>query len=107
MTVMTDPDATPRQCMRAAQVAARYKHKPADYERSAARPRRSAPSIRSMWPCRCAWCCLSKMFTPNPNRPLRQTLLLGTVVIGAMILGAAILYVVTSWLWLVVHQGLH
>ena len=47
------------------------------------------------------------MFTPNPNRPLRQTLLLGTVVIGAMILGAAILYVVTSWLWLVVHQGLH
>ena len=36
MTVMTDPDATPRQRMRAAQVAARYKHKPADYERSAA-----------------------------------------------------------------------
>ena len=36
MAVMTDPDATPRQRMRAAQVAARYTHKPADYERSAA-----------------------------------------------------------------------
>ena len=36
MAVMADPDATPRQRMRAAQVAARYKHKPADYERSAA-----------------------------------------------------------------------
>ena len=36
MAVMADPEATPRQRMRAAQVAARYKHKPADYERSAA-----------------------------------------------------------------------
>ena len=36
MAVMTDPEATPRQRMRAAQVAARYTHQPADYERSAA-----------------------------------------------------------------------
>ncbi len=30
MAVMTDPEAAPRQRMRAAQVAARYKHRPAD-----------------------------------------------------------------------------
>jgi hypothetical protein len=36
MAVMTDPEGTLRQRARAAQVAARYKHKPADYERSAA-----------------------------------------------------------------------
>jgi hypothetical protein len=29
------------------------------------------------------------------------------VVIGAVALGAVILYAATSWLWLVVHQGLH
>jgi hypothetical protein len=47
-----------------------------------------------------------RMFTPQPNRPLRQTLLLGIVVIGVTMLGAVILYAVTEWLWLVVHQGL-
>jgi hypothetical protein len=46
------------------------------------------------------------MFAPQPNRPLRQTLLLSTVVIGVTMLGAVILYAVTEWLWLVVHQGL-
>jgi len=35
MAVMIDPEAAPRQRMRAAQVAARYKHKLADRERSA------------------------------------------------------------------------
>jgi hypothetical protein len=29
------------------------------------------------------------------------------VVIGAAALGAVVLYAATSWLWLVVHQGLH
>jgi len=47
------------------------------------------------------------MFAPDPNRSLGETLLLGTVVIGVMMLGAVIVYAVTSWLWLVVHQGLH
>ena len=47
------------------------------------------------------------MFTPQPNRPLRQTLLLGIIVIGVTMLAAVILYAVTEWLWLVVHQGLH
>ena len=46
------------------------------------------------------------MFTPNPNRQLGDTLILGTVVIGFTMLGAVILYAVTEWLWLVVHQGL-
>jgi hypothetical protein len=46
------------------------------------------------------------MFAPNPNRPLRQTLMLGLVVVGAAALGAVVLYGATSWLWLVVHQGL-
>lgn len=46
------------------------------------------------------------MFAPNPNRPLRQTIMLGMVVVGAAALGAVILYGVTTWLWLVVHQGL-
>jgi hypothetical protein len=32
---------------------------------------------------------------------------LGGVVIGAVVLGAVVLYAATSWLWLVVHQGLH
>jgi hypothetical protein len=35
MAVMTDPEAAPRQRMRAAHIAARYKHRPADCERSA------------------------------------------------------------------------
>ena len=47
------------------------------------------------------------MFATDPNRSLGETLLLGTVVIGVMMLGAVIVYAVTSWLWLVVHQGLH
>jgi hypothetical protein len=45
--------------------------------------------------------------TLPPTRPLRQTLLLGTVVIGTMFLTAVVLWAVTSWLWLVLHQGLH
>jgi multisubunit Na+/H+ antiporter MnhC subunit len=48
----------------------------------------------------------SQMFAPNPNRPLRQTLMLSLVVIGAAALGAVVLYGVTSWLGVVVHQGL-
>jgi hypothetical protein len=47
------------------------------------------------------------MFAPNPNRRLRETIFLGGVVIGAAALGAVVLYAVTSWLWLVAHQGLH
>jgi multisubunit Na+/H+ antiporter MnhC subunit len=46
------------------------------------------------------------MFAPNPNRPLRQTLMLSLIVIGAAALGAVVLYGVTSWLGVVVHQGL-
>jgi hypothetical protein len=47
-----------------------------------------------------------KMTLP-PNRPLGQTLLLSAVVMGTAALGAVVLFAVTSWLWLVVHQGLH
>jgi len=47
------------------------------------------------------------MFAPNPNRRLRETIFLGGVVIGVAALGAVVLYGVTSWLWLVIHQGLH
>jgi hypothetical protein len=47
------------------------------------------------------------MFAPNPNRRLRETIFLGAVVIGAAALGAVVLYAATSWLWLVVHEGLH
>jgi hypothetical protein len=43
--------------------------------------------------------------TPVPG-PLRRTLLGSVVVIGVTALGAAILWVVTEWLWLVVHEGL-
>ena len=46
------------------------------------------------------------MFAPNPNRRLRETLFLGAVVIGATALGAVVLYAATSWLWLVIHEGL-
>ena len=48
-----------------------------------------------------------EMFAPNPSRRLRETIFLGGVVIGAAALGAVVLYAATSWLWLVVHQGLH
>ena len=47
-----------------------------------------------------------KMTLP-PNRPLGQTLLLSAVVMGTAALGAVVLFAITSWLWLVVHQGLH
>jgi len=47
-----------------------------------------------------------KMTLP-PNRPLGQTLLLSAVVIGTAALDAVVVYAVTSWLWLVAHQGLH
>lgn len=47
-----------------------------------------------------------EMFAPNPNRRLRETIFLGAVVMGAAALGAVVLYAATSWLWLVVHQGL-
>ena len=47
------------------------------------------------------------MLSPNPRRSLAQILVLGAAVISAMMLGAVILWAVTSWLWLVVHQGLH
>jgi hypothetical protein len=43
--------------------------------------------------------------TPTPG-PLRRTLLGAVIVIGAMCVGLVILWVVTEWLWLVVHQGL-
>lgn len=46
------------------------------------------------------------MFAPNPNRPLRQTIMLGMIVVGAAALGAVVLYGVTTWLWVVAHQGL-
>jgi hypothetical protein len=45
--------------------------------------------------------------TLPPNRPLGQTLLLSAVVMGTAALGAVVLFAITSWLWLVVHQGLH
>ncbi len=50
---------------------------------------------------------IRKMFAPNPNRRLRETIFLGAVVIGAAALGAVVLYAATTWLWLVAHQGLH
>jgi hypothetical protein len=46
-----------------------------------------------------------KPSTPTPG-PLRRTLLGAFVVIGAMCIGLVILWVITEWLWLVVHQGL-
>jgi hypothetical protein len=46
------------------------------------------------------------MFAPNPNRRLRETIFLGGVVVGAAALGAVVLYAATTWLWLVVHEGL-
>jgi hypothetical protein len=47
------------------------------------------------------------MFAPNPNRSITATLLLGAIICGAMALGAVVLWAATSWLWLVVHEGLH
>jgi hypothetical protein len=44
--------------------------------------------------------------SPDPNRPLGDTLILAAMVIGTGALGAVILYAVTGWLWLVAHQGL-
>jgi hypothetical protein len=37
---------------------------------------------------------------------LQRTLLLSAVVVGVAMLGAVVFWVVTEWLWLVVHQGL-
>jgi hypothetical protein len=47
------------------------------------------------------------MFSPNPHRSLGLTLLLSAALIGTTALGAVVLWAATSWLWLVVHQGLH
>ena len=46
------------------------------------------------------------MFAPNPNRRLRETIFRGALVVGAAALGGVALYAATTWLWLVVHQGL-
>ena len=42
-----------------------------------------------------------------PQRPLRQSLFWSAVVIAVAALAAVILWAATSWLWLVVHEGLH
>jgi hypothetical protein len=47
------------------------------------------------------------MFAPNPDRSLAQTLVLGAVIAGVMMLCAVIVSAITSWLLLVVHEGLH
>jgi len=45
---------------------------------------------------------------PRPRPlPLRHSLLGSVVVIGGTALGLFIVWVVTHWLWLVVHEGLH
>jgi hypothetical protein len=44
--------------------------------------------------------------TPTPG-PLRRTLAGAVAVLAVMSLAAIILWAVTSWLWLVVHEGLH
>jgi hypothetical protein len=49
----------------------------------------------------------TEMSTLPPHRPFRETLLLSAAVITVTALAAVILWAVTSWLWLVVHQGLH
>jgi hypothetical protein len=47
------------------------------------------------------------VFKQNPRPPItRHTLLASVVVIGVTALAAVILWVVTEWLWLVVHEGL-
>jgi hypothetical protein len=45
--------------------------------------------------------------TLPPQRPLRESLFWSTVVIAVGELAAVILWAATSWLWLVVHEGLH
>jgi hypothetical protein len=40
-------------------------------------------------------------------RPLRHSLLGSVVVIGGTAFSLFIVWVVTHWLWLVVHEGLH
>jgi hypothetical protein len=47
------------------------------------------------------------MSTLQPQRRLRESLLLSAVVIAVAALAAVILWAVTGWLWLVVHEGLH
>jgi hypothetical protein len=39
--------------------------------------------------------------------PLRHSLLGSVAVIGGTALGLFIVWVVTHWLWLIVHEGLH
>jgi len=56
--------------------------------------------------CRACRSDIEKMFAPNPNRPLSDTLLLCGMVVAFTALGAVILYAMTEWLWLVVHEGL-
>jgi len=46
-------------------------------------------------------------FRPQAHRSFLETLFLGAVLIAIMALAAVVLYAATSWLWLVVHQGLH
>jgi len=45
--------------------------------------------------------------TLPPQRPLRESLAWSTVVITFAALAAVVLWAVTSWLLLVVHEGLH
>jgi len=45
--------------------------------------------------------------TLPPQRPLRQSLGWSAVVIAVAALAAVVLWAATSWLWLVVHEGLH
>lgn len=44
--------------------------------------------------------------TPTPG-PLRRTLAGALVVLAVMSLAAVVLWTVTSWLWLLEHEGLH
>jgi len=45
--------------------------------------------------------------TLPPQRPLRESLAWSAVVIAIAAIAAVVLWVLTSWLWLVVHEGLH
>jgi hypothetical protein len=47
------------------------------------------------------------MSTLPPQRPLRESLFWSAVVIAVAALAAVILWAATSWLWLVIHEGLH
>jgi hypothetical protein len=42
-----------------------------------------------------------------PQRPLRESLFWSAAVIVIGALAAVVLWAITSWLWLVVHEGLH